>query len=57
MPNTPAKVGIILSIVFLVVGAIVAIAVGIGGASLFGMCAGLEPGVYTLEDGGTLTCG
>ena len=55
--NTPATVGIVLSIIFLVVGAIVAIAVGIGGASLFGMCAGLEPGVYTLEDGGTLTCG
>ena len=55
--NTPATVGIVLSIIFLVIGLIIAIAVGVGGASLFGMCAGLEPGVYTLENGGTLTCG
>ena len=26
-------------------------------AGLINACAGLEPGVYTLENGGTLTCG
>ncbi len=52
--NTPATVGIVLSIIFIVLGLILLIALP---ATLFSACAGLEPGVYTLENGGTLTCG
>lgn len=52
--NTPATVGIVLGILFTVGYAILI-------ASIFGAllaaCAGLEPGTYQLDNGGTLTCG
>lgn len=55
--NTPATVGLVLSIIFFI-GQIIWIVVAIiGFVSLANMCAGLEPGVYQLENGGTLTCG
>lgn len=56
VPNTPAKVGIVLSIIFLVlqiIGIILSVTVF---ASLFNACASLGPGVWQLEDGGTITC-
>ncbi|MBX3195786.1 MAG: hypothetical protein KF727_11905 [Microbacteriaceae bacterium] len=47
--------GIVISIVWpIVLGIIIAVAVG---GSLTAACAGLEPGVYQLDNGGTLTCG
>ena len=55
--NTPATVGIVISILG-IIGYVIAIAfVILGIIALASACAGLEPGVYTLENGGTLTCG
>lgn len=54
--NTPAKVGIVLSIIFLVlqiVGVILFVTVF---ANLFNMCAQLGPGVWDVN-GVTYTCG
>ena len=60
VPNTPAKVGLILSIIFMILGLIFTIVFVAGGATLFGgiaaACAELGPGVH--EVGGvTYTCG
>lgn len=59
--NTPATIAIVLSIIFLVVGTIVTIALIAGGGALFGnlaqLCAEYGPGTHTLENGGTITCG
>ena len=84
--NTPAKVGLILSIIFLILGTIflilyfaffatmfaagglisiigiiiTAIIVGLsiaGAVALLGACAEAGPGIHTLDNGGTLTCG
>ncbi len=58
--NTPAKIGIILGIIFLVlglIGAIIAIVVAVAvGGNLLEQCAELGPGVHPV-DGGTITCG
>lgn len=58
--NTPATVGLVLSIVFLIIQVIVVIALVAGGAALFGglaaVCADLGPGTHTV-DGVTYTCG
>ncbi|MFD4959316.1 DUF4190 domain-containing protein [Microbacterium sp. NPDC058389] len=60
VPNTPAKVAIILGWIFLVLGIIAAIILTIVlvslGSSLAQICAGYDPGVYTLSDGSTITC-
>ncbi len=57
--NGPAKAAIIISIVLMVIGIIVAIALIAGGAALFGnlaqICADLGPGEHTV-DGVTYTC-
>jgi hypothetical protein len=57
--NTPAKIGIILGIVFLVlglIGAIIAIIVAVTvGASVVEACQDLGPGVHEV-DGVTYTC-
>lgn len=59
--NTPATVAIVLSIIFMVVGIIAAIALIAGGGALFGglvqLCAEYGPGEHILPDGTTLTCG
>jgi hypothetical protein len=60
--NTPAKAGIIVSIILLVltiVGIILSIVLGaaaVGGAYAE-LCEGMDPGVYELTDGSTVTCG
>lgn len=58
--NTPAKVGIILSIVFLVLGIILAIVlIAVTGAvvnDVLEQCAGLDSGVYETQDGTQITC-
>ena len=50
-------VGIILGFVVLVLTIIGWVIFGIAAAALLQQCAGLEPGQYTMENGGTLTCG
>ncbi|MFC0680240.1 hypothetical protein ACFFGH_20590 [Lysobacter korlensis] len=58
--NGPAKAAIILSIIFMVIGIILAIVFIVGGAALFSnvaqMCAELGPGEHVV-DGVTYTCG
>ncbi len=58
--NGPAKAAIIVSIVLMVLGLIIGIALLAGGAALVGnvaqMCAELGPGEH-LVDGVTYTCG
>ncbi len=56
--NTPATVAIVLGLIFTVLYIILLIVIPIiaGGAAL-AACNGLEPGVYTLDNGTTLTCG
>jgi hypothetical protein len=58
--NGPAKAAIILSIIFMVIGLIVAIVLITSGAALFGnlaqVCADLGPGEHVV-DGVTYTCG
>lgn len=61
IPNTPAKVAIILGWIFLalqIIGAIIAIVfiVTVGAAGMDALCEGMPPGVYELTDGGTITC-
>lgn len=57
VPNTPATVGLVLSIIFLIGQIVTIILLTTVFASLLNACADLPPGVYTLENGGTLTCG
>jgi hypothetical protein len=52
--NTPATVGIVVSIIVIVLTILLWVTVF---ATLFSACAGLEPGTYEIEGGGTLTCG
>ncbi|MGV3712583.1 DUF4190 domain-containing protein [Pseudolysinimonas sp.] len=53
--NKGAVAGIIISIVWpILVGIIIAV---ITFTSLMAACAGMAPGTYPLEGGGTLTCG
>lgn len=54
--NGPAKAGIIIGIILVVLGLIVTVAFGGLFASLFGVCAELGPGVHTTGTG-TITCG
>lgn len=59
--NGFAKWAIILSIVFMVLGAILAIVLVVGGAALVGgaieqACEGLEPGTYPTTTGESITC-
>ena len=55
--NTPAKVGIILGIVFLILGIIgVIIGVTIGFGAVNAVCDGLDAGSYPTTNGGTVTC-
>ncbi|MDN3495550.1 DUF4190 domain-containing protein [Planococcus sp. APC 4015] len=61
IPNTPAKIAIILGWIFIVlqiIGAIIAIVLfatlAASGTDL--LCEGMPPGVYELTDGGTITC-
>jgi len=61
VPNTPAKVAIILGWIFLVLSIIVGIILTIvlvnGAIALQQLCDGMEPGTYPLSTGGTITCG
>jgi hypothetical protein len=57
VPNGPATAGIVISIIGIIITAIWIAIVVFGLIALASACAGLEPGVYTLENGGTLTCG
>lgn len=52
--NTPATVGIVVSIL-VIVGYILLIVLVVGG--LAAACNGMDAGVYTLDNGTTLTCG
>ena len=52
--NTPATVAIIVSIVLMVLGIIIAVAIVV---PLLTQCATYGPGVHTLDNGLTLTCG
>jgi len=52
--NTPATVGIVISIIVIVLT--IVLWVGVFG-TLLAACNGLEPGVYDTGNGGTLTCG
>lgn len=55
--NTPATVGIVISILG-IIGWIIVIGVSIAGfAALASACAELGSGVWQLEGGGTITCG
>lgn len=56
MKNTPAKVAIILGIVFTVIWIIVIIVGIMGIANLAALCGELGPGVHT-NGGVTVTCG
>ena len=59
--NTPAVWAIIVGAVLFVLSIIVAIVVfsilGVAAAEIMQQCEGLEPGVYTLDNGLTITCG
>jgi len=57
VPNGPATAGIIISIIGIVVYAIIIVLTIVGLVALASACAGLPPGVYPLDTGGTLTCG
>ena len=57
VPNGPATAGIILSIVFLIIGIVVAVILISTGAFLFNQCGDYGPGVHELPNGITLTCG
>jgi D-alanyl-lipoteichoic acid acyltransferase DltB (MBOAT superfamily) len=52
--NTPATVGIVVSIIIIVLTIILYVTVF---ATLLSACNGVDPGTYTLDNGGTLTCG
>ena len=52
--NTPATVAIVLGIIFFILTIVLYTTVF---AALLNACNGMEPGQYTLENGGTLTCG
>jgi|GEM_PF-446592 len=54
--NAPAVWAIALSIVFGVIGTIILIVVIAQTASFLAQCQGLDPGVYDLDNGGTITC-
>lgn len=60
VPNGPAKAGIIVSIILMVLYVVGAIIIGVLGASLFGglaqVCATYGPGEWVIE-GVTYTCG
>jgi hypothetical protein len=60
VPNTPATVGIVISIIGLVLGLIWIIVFAVGGAALFGglaqVCAEYGPGVWDVN-GVEYTCG
>lgn len=55
--NTPATIAIVIGfiiLVFTIIGVVIAV---VAAGALLAQCAGLEPGVYQLDNGGTLTCG
>jgi hypothetical protein len=57
VPNGPATAGIIISIIGIIITAII-VGLSIAGAvALLGACAEAGPGIHTLDNGGTLTCG
>ena len=55
--NTPATIAIVLGFVVLALTIIISVVAGLAAAALLQQCAGLEPGTYPLDTGGTLTCG
>lgn len=55
--NTPATVAIVLGFIFLAIQIIWIIVAIAGAAALFSQCAEYGPGVHTLPNGVTLTCG
>jgi ABC-type Na+ efflux pump permease subunit len=55
--NTPAKVGIILGIIFLILGIIgVIIGITLGVAGVNSLCDGLDAGTYETTTGEAVTC-
>lgn len=61
LPNTPAKIAIILGWVFIALSIIAGIVATIFFISVAGnvvneLCSGMDPGVYELTDGTTITC-
>jgi hypothetical protein len=57
VPNGPATAGIVISIIGLIFTLIWIVVAILGFAALVSACADLGPGVYTLDNGGTITCG
>ena len=57
VPNGPATAGIVLSIIFLVLQVVFIVVLASTGFALFSQCATYGPGVHTLDNGVTLTCG
>lgn len=55
--NTPATVAIVLGFIFLAITIIWIIVAIVGAAALLSQCATYGPGVHTLPNGVTLTCG
>ena len=56
LKNGPATAGIVIGLLS-TIGIVIAIVVGIGGASaLLAQCADLGPGVHELDNGVTVTC-
>jgi preprotein translocase subunit SecG len=61
VPNTPAKIAIILGWIFLVLSIIIAVVtivvlVNAGAGALAELCEDMPPGTYDLTTGGTVTC-
>jgi hypothetical protein len=54
--NTPATVGIVISIIGIIITAIWIVVAILGFAALASACADLGPGIHTLDNGGVLTC-
>jgi hypothetical protein len=57
VPNGPATAGIIIGLILTLIWIVVVVVSIVTGAALLNACAGLEPGVYQTDGGGTLTCG
>ena len=59
--NTPAVwaiiVGAVLAVVAIILTIVLVALFAAGAAELIQQCEGLEPGVYTLDNGLTITCG
>ncbi|MEO5921212.1 MAG: hypothetical protein ABIQ01_08725 [Pseudolysinimonas sp.] len=57
VPNTPATAGIIIGLILTLIWIVIVVVSVIAGLAVVNACAGLEPGIYPTDGGGTLTCG